>query len=601
MRDGVFTQIIYQAQGAQLVTPDREVLLFGIPLRVLKSARLMSWVHDENSVVAANATNKLKTDPDDKINAVGDIKLYIRKASETIDNAVEIVQGTDVGEFFTAPTVSVDNYNSAGGAAAITFLATDGLKRIQYNGGGLTVTITIGSDDLVTVSGDDASTLMDLLENGQCITPDSSTFYPISSVNPTALTFEAAGITAGEGTGAMTPWIIYYDYEGDSVSANRSPVITFDVTAQRSGVSGLYTITEVQDLIDLFDESSLSEETSNLGFSAMLQMAANGNVNKFRIYALTADGSNTIATILANSTAWLAALDATKGISGSYHLVPLTDNETIYDIFKAHVVAMSATEEKNERRIYISEKILNSGDGYQAGDTEGELFVDTSYDAQTDVDLAVQIPATYNSDRVILIGPYYAKMGTTMLYGYHIAAIVAGWISSLELGYSVTNDSIPLIDYIPSIDYFTKTQMESLKDSGWFMLHQTIAGGAVKCYHQYTTEQELLEKKEQSLPLAIDALAQAVRATLDPYIARGISNRTSPDFPGSTVTQRYLKKLNGALSSLRHYYTNNKEIIADFKVIGVTPNTTNKDQTDIKLEVSHYYPVNRINTTIYVV
>jgi len=677
MRDGVFTQLIYEAQGATLVTPAREGLLVGVPQRVIKDKYLQAWETGSNDSVDATAANFLKTNTGDKLVANTDLKVYIRKAGEALSQAVEMVAAN--GFSVSVPTISKTNYNDDG-VESIVFVATDGLREVGadlYDAARVTFSKNAA---VITVAGTHKTEFIALLETGMCFydadaaTPD---YYEIISIDAANDKFTLSG---EPGTLVANSERVYYDYEGDSVGKNRKPIITFDIITQRSAISGMYTITGIDKLIEYFDESSLSYSESNLAFGAFLYMAANGSKDTFRIYAIPVDGTVATATILATNATWLTAINKTVAVESIYHVVPLTNNETIFDTFKAHVVAMSTTEEKKERRLYISEKIVNEGDGnaiVTLGDGQGftistnvaafdgsetvitlsganhgviagakltgtfggtiitanvtsvngaaitvdiscdsdigaitawsfywpqtSEFVNSGFEASDDIDVAVTVPSGYASDRVTLIGEYYGSMGTTDLIGYYIAAIAAGYRASLALGYVTTLDAIPLIDFVPTIDYFTVAQMELLKEAGWYMLSQEMSGAPVKCYHQNTTDQELLEKKEESMVIIIDALAQAVRATLRPYIARGINNRISPTVPGSAVNLRYIAKLNSALAAIKHYYINQIEALADFKVTGITPNVANSDQTDIKLEVSHYYPSNRLNVTIYII
>ena len=673
MRDGVFTNLIYEAQGATLVTPAREGLLVGVPQRVIKDKYLQAWETGTNDSVDATVANFLKTNAGDKIVAGTDLKVYIRKAGEALSAAVQMVGANG---FTTVPTISSSNYNDDG-VASIVFTAACGLREIgaDYYDAGAARVILNNALAVVTVTGTSGAAWLALLEVGMTLFDGVADYTKILSIDLSAGTFTCSGTPAALDDATAR---VYYDYEGDSISENRAPLITFDIVAQRSAISGMYTITGIEDLIEYFDESSLSYSESNLAFGAFLYMAANGSVDTFRIYAIPVDGTVATATILAANATWLLAINKTVAVESIYHVIPLTNNETILDTFKAHVVAMSTTEQKKERRLYISEKIVNSGDGnaiYTVGDgltistnvaaidglstvitlsgsTHGVIagakftgtfggtiitanvtsvnlaaitvdiscdsdvgsitlwsfywpqtsgFINSGFDAATDVGVAVTVPSGYASERVTLIGPYYASMGTTDLVGYYIAAIVAGYRASLALGYVTTLDAVPLIDFIPMIDYFTVAQMELIKEAGWYMFNQEMTGAPVKCYHQNTTDQELLEKKEESMVIIIDALAQAVRATLQPYIARGINNRISPTVPESAVNLRYIAKLNSALAAIKHYYITQLEALADFKVIGITPNVANSDQTDIKLEVSHYYPSNRLNVTIYIV
>ncbi len=678
-RNGVFTNILYQIQGSSLVAPTRGAVVVGVPLRVSKKT-YHGPILVGDLTIDATEDNKMKLNDAEKMQANGDMKLFIRKAGEEDPAAIQM---STAYYFNTNPTISKTNYNNDG-IATITFLSTDFLRQIGKNYGGANLTYTMDAGgEIVTVGGSNATKFMSLLEVGQCFYHgDDDKYYEILSIDVGNSQFTLVEVVTGA-LAASVDDSIWYDYLGSNMNTPkvRRPVLLYDIIVQKTDISGLYTITSVGDLVDKFGSESLEDPDSNLAFGAFLHLAANGGVNQFRIYAIPVDGTDALSTILAANTSWVAAQESINGVSTAFFIVPLTDNETVLSGFKTWAETQSGTDYKREKQVFISEKVVNGGNGLTYGEDGDEftiseiaaasdgsktvvtigageaadikagmvfsatyggitvesdviavdtsndtftvnkdygstfgdlsaevlswpqdsLFCDSGYTPQTDADTAVTVPNGYDSQRVVLCGPYYAMMGDTKLFGYHIAVIVAGYVSSKILGYVFTNDALPLITWLPTINYFTINQLEAIKDSGWFMLHQEMEGAPIGIYHQKTTAQAILEKKELSIVIVTVSVAQAIRSTLRPHVAKGVDNSISHEATNSAKNRRYIKKLNNDLATIRYKFVNEIECLADFKVIGVAANVVNRDQVDNKVEIKHYYPVNRINNYIYIV
>jgi hypothetical protein len=306
-------------------------------------------------------------------------------------------------------------------------------------------------------------------------------------------------------------------------------------------------------------------------------------------------------------------------------------------LYKEYAVSSSATDQKREKHLYAAQPIIGLGlsvetDGGDVSEVDDIVaaFGNTYYglteyeDVLTNkyiddlleidgthalrlsktesIELAAGVPGGYDCERMTLIGNEYACIGDVIIEGHYIAAIVAGWRASQEIGYVLTNVGVPLITSLPSAEWYDTDDMEVLANAGWFMLYQEMVGGPIINYWQKTTAQDILEKKEQSLVIGLDHVAKTIRDTVDPTcIAKGLANRISTVNPNAPTNIRFLRKVNNALAGPKHYYCVQKEFLADFKVVAVTPNTATRDATDIKVEVSHLYPNNTLNTYIYVV
>jgi len=425
-------------------------------------------------------------------------------------------------------------------------------------------------------------------------------------------------------TGELNTWELYHDYSGivkgtPTVYPKRSPKVKMSITANRQSVSGKYTISSMGDLVDLFGANSVINSDSHLAFDAAWYFTV--SQTKFYIFAMDVDAT-TPAYGEANA---LSTVEVAKAINATskykvYHLVPsyrfndVTDKAAVLAIlglYKAAVITRTSINSRNEGHLWCTIPLINKGFGYvdasgaAYGGTDlsevdaGTLFNETLCDSYDDVDAIMGLAGdNFNSELVTLL-PAHAFVGNDLLAGSAVAAVVAGFRASLDPGYSTTNETIPGITSVPSVEYFTKDQIESLKNAGWQIIYQENTGVIPIIYHQTTTEPDTLQKLEEDLVIATHLCASEIRATLSPFIARGKVNRLSSD-PTSPVTAGTLNKLNSAISGIKRKYVIDERIFSSLAILGIAQNTTNPDQSDIKLKIEYYYPHNRANVTIFV-
>jgi hypothetical protein len=592
-RDGVFTQLIYEAQGVTAKEIARMPMIIGPAVHALDEKYLFSWDGEVTDILNTNTV--IKPNVDCAITAVADLVMSI----DTPDG-IKVMNATNFAAAVGATNVT--NYNLDNGTSVVNFPTGSSLYKI----------IAGNASNIVPATGIVPATAAQLLvvKVGQVVTAVGGAFAEITAVGTDTFTIDMINGTLVEDDVVS---YIYYDCTGfqnklDDAQAThkvRSPKVYVTMAANQTGIKGIHTITSIGKLVEMFGMEALSNRNSILPYHANLALLANGGATAIKVYVM-----ETIATELATVTMDdFAKHGIAQGkISGTdaYFIVPVTTSASVMSSYKTHVESLSSTDKKKERRLYIARRIFNGGDmptGYETvgNDNYGEKYINFSgSDPSDDVDIATGVPGGYASERVTVM-PYYAYLDNTLLIGSEVAAVVAGYRSGLPLGYVTTLDSVPLITGVPSVDYYSVQNLEDLKNAGWYMLVQDKVGSPAYCYHQMTTEQEILEKKEESLVVAVDAMAMSVRETMRPFIARGLSNRISGVNPDAPISVRYLKKVAAACAGIRYLFVTQKEIFADMKVVGLAVNDTNRDQVDVKIEVSHLYPANRINVAIHIV
>ena len=171
----------------------------------------------------------------------------------------------------------------------------------------------------------------------------------------------------------------------------------------------------------------------------------------------------------------------------------------------------------------------------------------------------------------------------------------------MDLAYVANDMTVPLISSIPSRNgHYSEDLLDSLSKSGWYMLQQEADGMPVKCYLQKTTAYDSVEKSEESFIVALDYCMADIKETLAPYIRGGMENRASIDNESSTVTKRYLGRLNSALSLVKYKYITKKEIFESLEVVSIKVNAMRKTGSDIVVKFKHYYIMSDIYVTAYV-
>jgi hypothetical protein len=171
--------------------------------------------------------------------------------------------------------------------------------------------------------------------------------------------------------------------------------------------------------------------------------------------------------------------------------------------------------------------------------------------------------------------------------GYYACAAIAGMCSAQPPQQGFTNFPIAGLTGVVGSDKFSKKQLNVMAGGGTYILVQDVAGGAVLCRHQLSTDTSSIEFRELSITKDVDFVAKFLPAGVRKYIGINNVNEQLLDTIGSTVHAMLeflveLGVLNGAALN---------EIAQD----AAQPDTV---LVDVTLDVP--YPANYIRLTLFV-
>lgn len=638
-QDGVFSTVIYQAQGVSLKDVDRIGCLIGPNFKMVGNLQA-----SDSSGATVNISSgspeyrKFKPLVDGKeltLVAAGDlfINLY-NGANGYIEQAcVEGITANSgkytspakpaVGMTLHKPCINLSNYNTASGTIVslddLFFKIVKEVISIPIDGlSGITVT-TGAQNSTVRFNGNyyqeryyknikvGDTLVLPVATNGAYEGTGSSEIlaYLVKSVDDATSTVTIIGTTGTSCTlaGTATLFVCKSMNEDASGTATNAIMKVFSRVKNDSINQGV-TISGIGDLVDIFGSDAITDPNFPLAYASFLYLMGGGT--KFRIYG----------TAGTDATNFGYALDAARN-DDVYYMIPVSNDTDILSNFNNHVKKYSATEYKKERIVIACRNMYRgatcdnfiTNKGYQSSDTIGADYLKcytSGYTAGAEVarDYAKNLAIAYNSERFVMISPGHAKMSLNgaevLLTGYELAAYIAGVISDKPTGYGLSKEKLPGLTGLASVNFFDAGHLNTMRQNGVFLLAQDNKSTPVYIYHQNTTSQDILEKKELSLIMAIDQLQKEVRACLDNFIANGMENRISVVAQDAETNKAYFVKLNNAAKGIKYKFVTEKKIVADFKIIAIAPSEIYRDRVDYKIAVTLLYPVNGIDVFIYV-
>jgi hypothetical protein len=220
--------------------------------------------------------------------------------------------------------------------------------------------------------------------------------------------------------------------------------------------------------------------------------------------------------------------------------------------------------------------------------------------ANTPVDL--NLLAVYNraagevlkSMRVMLLSPGYVGYdfgGGNILdvESFHLAAAVAGEISAKVPGTPIGVD--PYIGFVESrahpfysVRMYSEEQLDQIAGGGVAIVVNDRPGLPVYLRHTLTTDMTSIESQELILQVARDSVAMTYIASLRTLIRR---------YRIGDQLDNLLPALLDGIRTAKMRQKEVKEIV--HKRIYTDPNAP--DTVNVELEITHFYPVNRINVT----
>lgn len=224
----------------------------------------------------------------------------------------------------------------------------------------------------------------------------------------------------------------------------------------------------------------------------------------------------------------------------------------------------------------------------------GSDLVDSNGDPDyTEISEAYQdLGKTYDNRRVVLVAP--EEVGAVVdsveqrIKGYYLCAAIAGMVGQQAPQQGFTNFPITGFTRVyGSNDVFSDSEMNVGAAGGVYWVVQNVAGGALSCRHQLTTDVTSIETRELSITKVVDFTAKFMRAGLRNFIGK------------FNITQPFLDTLSTVIQGQLSYLTENGVIIGG-DLNNIVQDTSNPDTVLIDVTLDVPYPCNYIRLTLVV-
>ena len=197
----------------------------------------------------------------------------------------------------------------------------------------------------------------------------------------------------------------------------------------------------------------------------------------------------------------------------------------------------------------------------------------------------------FKNRRMVMVQPekVAALVGgmETVLPGYYLTGAIAAMIGQQSPSQPFTN--FPMVGFtrpLGSSDKFSETQMATGAAGGIYWVIQDVAGGPLVSRHQLTTDVTSLKTRELSILKSVDFVAKGIRNQIKGFIGR------------NNITTQLLETV--ALSIQASLEAAKGSIVSDAKLTGITQDSASMDTIKADVEITPFYPANKISVTIYV-
>ena len=200
--------------------------------------------------------------------------------------------------------------------------------------------------------------------------------------------------------------------------------------------------------------------------------------------------------------------------------------------------------------------------------------------------------ATYLNRRVVMVAP--EMVGASIdsveqrIAGYYLCAAIAGMVGQQPPQQGFTN--YPITGFtrpFGSNDVFTQRHMNIGAAGGTYWVTQEVAGGALTCRHQLTTDLTSIETRELSITKVVDFTAKFMRAGLRNFIGK------------FNITQPFLDTLSTVVQGQLSFLTESGVIVGgDLNNIIQDSDAPDTVLIDVTLDVP--YPCNYVRLTLVI-
>ena len=340
-------------------------------------------------------------------------------------------------------------------------------------------------------------------------------------------------------------------------SKEPAPSSTYFVTYERAKLTEEYVPTYFFNLADVIDAYGEPNLTNTLSLGAEILFKQNASI--VLCTQIRPD-------ITPESQAFMYAVDQLKTKTCNI-VVALTEDSTVRNYVKAHVIAMSNFIERKWRTAIHG---LNSDP------------------ANTTLDSIKSIAVGLNSSRNVLIYPTQAtypiqNVGDTVVAGYYVAVAFAGIAANKDYDVSEPLLRKEVVGFTQIPDSLIRAEKNFLASYGICIIETPTEASLVR--HPLTTSQSgKAEDQEYNVVEVIDFVAESSAQLLEAiYVGTKIISAT-PALVKTTTTV-YLRTLKTATT------------IADFANVTASQNTLEPRQIDVKFSIKPSWPLNWIYIT----
>jgi hypothetical protein len=182
---------------------------------------------------------------------------------------------------------------------------------------------------------------------------------------------------------------------------------------------------------------------------------------------------------------------------------------------------------------------------------------------------------------------------------YFAAAAEAGRDSVMRPERSSTGE--PLAGFVSlehSNFYFKRSQLNTIAEGGWTILHQPVEGGTVKVRHLLTTDMSTVKTQELSVTKNVDNMAKVKRASAEPLL--------NDEHGRVNITQQFLSALAFPLQGILDYFVGQEQLVAGddgtqpYAMTGLRKSPVSEDEILEDVEMNVPIPGNRMTVTFII-
>jgi hypothetical protein len=203
--------------------------------------------------------------------------------------------------------------------------------------------------------------------------------------------------------------------------------------------------------------------------------------------------------------------------------------------------------------------------------------------------------AAFNNRRVRVVFPPVTKNGAIEKDGYYLAAALAGLRSGVVPHQGLTNtELLGFTDLSMSVIGFTETQLNTLAESGLFIVTQKTIGATPYVRHQLTTDSTNANTIEDSKTSNTDSIAYGLMRVFSPFI--GVYNV----HPRAVLMMRAACDLELRFRQINTYTTRAGNQLISYEILKFEQDATFKDRVIVQINLEEPSPLNFVQITLFI-